>query len=80
MIYFIAGILFCLVIQPLLDSLVELVQVKLEAEKAKYAVQVTKLNKEVRDLQKPEEEISTHVIGFRMRDDEEEELEEDDDF
>lgn len=72
--------LFCLVIQPLLDSLVELVQVKLEAEKAKYAVQVTKLNKEVRDLQKPEEEISTHVIGFRMPDDEEEELEEDDDF
>ena len=71
--------LFCLVIQPLLDSLVELVQVKLEAEKAKYAVQVTKLNKEVRDLQKPEEEISTHVIGFRMPD-EEEELEEDDDF
>lgn len=71
--------LFCLVIQPLLDSLVELVQVKLEAEKAKYAVQVTKLNKEVRDLQKPEEEISTHVIGFRMPDDEEE-LEEDDDF
>jgi hypothetical protein len=63
-----------------LDSLVELVQVKLEAEKAKYAVQVTKLNKEVRDLQKPEEEISTHVIGFRMPDDEEEELEEDDDF
>jgi hypothetical protein len=72
--------LFCLVIQPLLDSLVELVQVKLEAEKAKYAVQVTKMNKEVRDLQKPEEEISTHVIGFRMPDDEEEELEEDDDF
>ena len=80
MIYFIAGILFYIVVQPLLESFTELVQVKLEAVKAKYAVQVTKMNKEVRDLQKPEEEISTHVIGFRMPDDEEEELEEDDDF
>lgn len=50
----------------------------LEAVKAKYAIKVSKMNKEVRELQGPKDEV-THVIGFQMPDTEEE-LEEDGDF
>ncbi len=61
-----------------MESFVELIQVMLETVKAKYAIKVAKMNKEVRELQEPKDEV-THVIGFQMPDTEEE-LEEDDDF
>ena len=68
MIKFIAGILFYAAAQPIIESSVELIQVMLERHKAKHALEITKMNKEMHDLQEPKEEEVTHVIGFHVPD------------
>lgn len=66
---------------PIVDSLVELVQLAIEKKKGKYALEIAKMNKEVSELNSPSELESTCVIGFQAPDNEiEEELEEDVDF
>ena len=50
---------------PILESLVELIQVAIEKKKGKYALEIAKMNKEVHELaEPPKEEEETRIIGF----------------
>lgn len=77
LIYFIIGVLFTVIFMPIVESIVELIQVIIEAQKAKIALKVANLNEEIKKLASSDgEQIS--VIGFQAP--EVEEYEEDDDI
>lgn len=59
---FISGI--CLL--PILDSLMELLQVVLEIPKGKLSKCVIKINNEIQDIQAQSEPITTNCIGFEI--------------
>ena len=69
---FILGFLFAEIMLPILDGLVELVQVKIEKAKGAYALDIAKLNKQVQEVGESLEKTNTQVIGFHMPSDEEE--------
>ena len=80
-IYFIAGVLFGIFLLPILDSLIELLQVIIENKKGKYALDIAKLNKQVAELSELEkdEPIQTVAMGFHIPSSVEEEFDDDDD-
>lgn len=73
------GIVFYELIFPLANTFFEVLVTKLEASKAKSALEITQLNAKIQKINEPEE--NTHVIGFQSfsKSDYEEEEEEDDD-
>ena len=80
--YFVLGMIFLLVVEPILDTIVETIQTAFEALKAKISVyilhknvEISKLNAEIQGYEEPQE---TQAIGFALPqeeyyDDEEEE-------
>ena len=79
---FVLGMIFLLVVEPILDAIVETIQTVFEALKAKISVyilhknvEISKLNAEIQEYEEPQE---TQAIGFALPqeeyyDDEEEE-------
>ena len=79
LLYFILGIVFCMVLMPLLDSFISLICMRIELTKGKYQIQMMKLQQELDN----DEIERAPAIGFdtsccicRDDDDEEEEPEE----
>ena len=79
---FVLGMIFLLVVEPILDAIAETIQTAFEALKAKISVyilhknvEISKLNAEIQGYEEPQE---TQAIGFALPqeeyyDDEEEE-------
>lgn len=68
--WFILGILFLLVAEPLLDTIVSTIQTAFEAVKAKISVyilhknvEISKLNAEIQGYEEPQ---ATQAIGFEI--------------
>lgn len=59
---FVSGICFL----PILDSVVELIQVALEIPKGNLSKKVIILNNEIQDIQEQSEPVNTNCIGFEM--------------
>lgn len=74
--FFILGIVFIQWVTPLGDSLIELIVTAFEALKGRLGVTISRFNKAISDIS--EGEIETHVIGFQV--DNEPEEEEDDEY
>lgn len=51
---------------PIVDSLVELIQVMIEVPKGMLSKKVIKLNNEIEDLQAESEPINTSCVGFEI--------------
>ena len=67
---FILGMIFLLVVEPILDTIVEAIQTVFEALKAKISVyilhknvEISKLNAEIQGYEEPQE---TQAIGFAL--------------
>ncbi|MEY8352582.1 hypothetical protein AALB39_04405 [Lachnospiraceae bacterium 54-53] len=75
---FILGLLTAIAIIPIIDSLVELVQVAIEIPKGNLSKKVIALNNDIQDLQAENEPVATNCVGFQY--DEPEYEYEDDDF
>ena len=67
---FILGMIFLLVVEPILDTIVETIQTVFEALKAKISVyilhknvEISKLNAEIQEYEEPQE---TQAIGFAL--------------
>ena len=67
---FILGMIFLLVVEPILDTIVETIQTAFEAIKAKISVyilhknvEISKLNTEIQGYEEPQE---TQAIGFAL--------------
>lgn len=71
LIYFVLGILFVEIILPILEQLSAVLVSWLEVVKGKATVHITRMNDEIQKMGLPE--TSTHVIGFRIPQDDEEE-------
>lgn len=71
LIYFVLGILFVEIILPILEQLSAVLVSWLEVTKGKATVHITRMNDEIQKMGLPE--TSTHVIGFHIPQDEEEE-------
>ena len=71
LIYFVLGILFVEIILPILEQLSAVLVSWLEVAKGKATVHITRMNNEIQKMGLPE--TSTHVIGFQISQDEEEE-------
>lgn len=71
LIYFVLGILFVEIILPILEQLSAVLVSWLEVVKGKATVHITCMNDEIQKMGLPE--TSTHVIGFHIPQDEEEE-------
>ena len=68
--YFVLGMIFLLVVEPILDTIVETIQTAFEALKAKISVyilhknvEISKLNAEIQGYEEPQE---TQAIGFAL--------------
>lgn len=68
--YFVLGMIFLLVVEPILDVIVETIQTVFEAIKAKISVyilhknvEISKLNAEIQGYEEPQE---TQAIGFAL--------------
>lgn len=74
--YFILGMVFTLLIQPLLDGLTSLILSFFEMIKSYFAVKIAKSNQKIQEVSVEPK----HAIGFRIPDDDdyEEEVETDD--
>jgi hypothetical protein len=75
--YFIGGMVFYIVIIPIVESVAETLTTLLEIPKGKASAPVLKLNKELQKLQADQEEINTVAMGFQIPSDED--FDEDDD-
>lgn len=64
MIYFIAGIVFALMLSPILDTLTALIMTALETAKAHITIQLVKYNKEIEKINTSA--ADTRVIGFTI--------------
>ena len=66
---YLLGVASIILFNPLLESLSEVILVKLETLKAKSTIKVLKMNKEIAKLQQENEkentEINTPVVGFQ---------------
>lgn len=66
---YLLGVASIILINPLLESLSEVILVKLETLKAKSTIKVLKMNTEITKLQQENEkentEVSTSVMGFQ---------------
>lgn len=71
--YFLLGIMFYELIFPLLNTIIEVLTLKLELFKAKSSLEITKINSKIK---KETREEHTRVIGFTSNDYEEEDVEE----
>lgn len=67
---FVLGMIFLLVVEPILDTIVETIQTAFEALKAKISVyilhknvEISKLNAEIQGYEEPQE---TQAIGFAL--------------
>ena len=67
---FVLGMIFLLVVEPILDAIVETIQTAFEALKAKISVyilhknvEISKLNAEIQGYEEPQE---TQAIGFAL--------------
>lgn len=67
---FVLGMIFLLVVEPILDATVETIQTAFEALKAKISVyilhknvEISKLNAEIQGYEEPQE---TQAIGFAL--------------
>ena len=67
---FVLGMIFLLVVEPILDAIVETIQTVFEALKAKISVyilhknvEISKLNAEIQEYEEPQE---TQAIGFAL--------------
>ena len=72
--YFVLGMIFLLVVEPILDAIVETIQTVFEALKAKISVyishknvEISKLNAEIQGLEESQE---TQAIGFALPEEE----------
>ena len=72
--YFVLGMIFLLVAEPILDTIVGTIQTAFEAIKAKINVyisyknvEISKLNTEIQGLEEPQE---TQAIGFALPEEE----------
>lgn len=78
--HFIYGIVFCILVTPVLESLAEVAATALELLKGKLTLPILRMNKEINDIQASEEEISTNVIGFEIPNKDDYYDDDDDDF
>lgn len=67
---FVLGMIFLLVVEPILDTIVDTIQTAFEAIKAKISVyilhknvEISKLNAEIQGYEEPQE---TQAIGFAL--------------
>lgn len=67
--YFILGILFVQIILPILDGLASALITWLEVLKGVATVKITAMNEQIQKMGLPE--TSTHVIGFAVNNEEE---------
>ena len=72
--YFVLGMIFLLVTEPILDAIAETIQTAFEALKAKISVyilhknvEISKLNAEIQGYEEPQE---TQAIGFALPEEE----------
>lgn len=72
--YFVLGMIFLLVVEPILDTIVGTIQTAFEAIKAKINVyilnknvEISKLNAEIQGYEEPQE---TQAIGFALPEEE----------
>ena len=70
--YFIAGMLFTSFISPILDSIVSLIIAAIEVLKSKCGLKITTHNHQM-DLINNTEECQSHVIGFAIPTEEDDE-------
>lgn len=68
--YFVLGMIFLLVVEPILDTITSTIQTVFEAIKAKISVyilhknvEISKLNAEIQGYEEPQE---TQAIGFAL--------------
>ena len=68
--YFVLGMIFLLVVEPILDTITSTIQTAFEAIKAKISVyilhknvEISKLNAEIQGYEEPQE---TQAIGFAL--------------
>lgn len=62
--YFILGFITCVVILPLIESIMEVLLALLEIPKGYVMLKVTTLNNKIQDEQSKLEEVNTNAIGF----------------
>ena len=62
--YFLAGVVFCKWISPLIDLILEVVATKLEAHKAVDALRITQLNEQIKSIAENEALAPKRPIGF----------------
>lgn len=74
---FLAGLIFIECIRPILGSLLEWFQSAVGVKVAKNQLKLVHIQKQVDDIQTPQQEISTPVVGFSI--DSEEVYDEEDD-
>lgn len=74
---FLAGLIFIECIRPILVSLLEWFQSAIGVKVAKNQLKLVHIQKQVDDIQTPQQEISTPVVGFSV--DSEEVYDEEDD-
>lgn len=72
--YFVLGMIFLLVAEPILDTIADTIQTAFEALKAKISVyilhknvEISKLNAEIQGYEEPQE---TQAIGFALPEEE----------
>ena len=72
--YFVLGMIFLLVVEPILDTITSTIQTVFEAIKAKISVyilhknvEISKLNAEIQGYEEPQE---TQAIGFALPEEE----------
>ena len=81
LLYFILGIVFVLLVSPVLESLCTLILTGMELLKGKWTLKITKINSQIRkiSLEYPDEPPS-NPIGFVIPGKEEEYDDDDDDY
>ena len=81
LLYFILGIVFVLLVSPILESLCALVLTGMELLKGKWTLKITKINSQIRkiSLEYPDKPPS-NPIGFVIPSKEEEYDDDDDDY
>lgn len=78
--YFIFGIVFAIVLFPLLDAIIVLIATWIEVLKGRLSVKLAKYQKEIDDLDIGEKEEKTPAIGFVYPDVEEYYEEDEEDY
>lgn len=69
LIYFICGIVFVVLIMPILQGFSDFIYTKFEVYKSNMSVKITENNFKISKLNMELEPQSTHAIGFHVEDD-----------